>query len=42
LIEHDSALAGILRKEAGWQESYADSQASIFEAQALQPISGGS
>jgi len=42
VIEHDSALAGILRKEAGWQESYADSQASIFEAQALQPISGGS
>ncbi len=33
VIEHDSPLAAILRREPGWQESYSDALASIFEAQ---------
>lgn len=37
VIEHDSPLAGILRNDSAWRESYADSQASIFERQT--PIS---
>ncbi|MHB8629255.1 MAG: hypothetical protein ACYDEO_24005 [Aggregatilineales bacterium] len=33
VIEHDSPLAGILRGDAAWRETYADTQASVFERQ---------
>jgi hypothetical protein len=34
VIEHDSPLAGILRGDSAWHETYADAQASIFVRQA--------
>lgn len=35
VIEHDSPLAGILRGDSAWRETYADPQASIFEHQSF-------
>ena len=31
VIERDSALAAVLRREPTWQESYSDTMASVFQ-----------